>query len=88
MAKTIALSYRSWSLLRDQIIEDYGRTTVMISWRLKDTLGFTIREHRDYSEDYSSRKPIRLDFYDEQLQTLFLLKYADFLRTEDSEDIW
>ena len=84
MAKTIALSYRAWERLKEKIVEDYGRTTVLISWRLRDRLGFTVREHADYNVDYELRKPMRLDFYDEQLQTMFLLKYSDFLNCEAS----
>lgn len=83
MKHTIALTNKSWLRLKEQIVKDYGRTTIMISWRLKDTLGFTVREHADYDVDYELRKPIRLDFYDEQLQTLFLLKYGEFVADQE-----
>jgi hypothetical protein len=80
MKHTIILSFVAWHKLQEQIIEDYGRATLMISWRLRATLGFTVREHRDYSQDeWGKTHTIRLDFYDEQLQTLFLLKYSSFL---------
>lgn len=85
MIHTISMTHRSWERLKKQIVKDYGRTTIMISWRLKETLGFTIREHYDFRSDYSSRKPIRLDFYDEQLQTLFLLKYSDFVSDQQKD---
>jgi len=84
MKHTITLSFSAWHKLQERIIVDYGRATLMISWRLRDTLGFTIREHRDYSQDeWEKTHTIRLDFYDEQLQTLFLIKYGDLL--EDRE---
>lgn len=83
MAKTIAMNNRQWAKLKSKIVEDYGQSTVLISWRLRDTLGFTVREHRDYSVDTWEYNSIRLDFWDDYLNTLFLLKYADFLSTND-----
>jgi len=83
MKHTIAISYRAWEKLKGRITEDYGQATVLISWRLKATLGFTVREHRDYTADvWHDIDNIRLDFYDEQLQTLFLLRYSDYLQVE------
>ena len=88
MAKTLTLSFDAWRKLQEKIIEDYGRTTMLISWRLKSTLGFTVREHVDYTQDnWADRNTIRLDFWDDQLQTLFLLKYSDFISTEGQEVI-
>jgi hypothetical protein len=85
MKHTITLSFSAWHKLQEQIILDYGRATLMISWRLRDTLGFTVREHRDYTQDeWEKAHTIRLDFYDEQLQTLFLLKYSNFIEPEYS----
>jgi len=86
MAKTLTISYRAWNKLREKIIEDYGQTTVMISWRLRETLGFTVREHRDYNQDHwETRHTIRLDFWDDSMQTMFLLKYSDYLNTVDAD---
>jgi hypothetical protein len=86
MATTISMTEKQWATLKDKIVEDYGRTTVLISWRLRDTLGFTIREYRDYSPGQAQKEypfeswtTIRLDFWDEQLHTMFLLKYSDYL---------
>lgn len=86
MKHTLALSVRQWQLLQERIIEDYGRATLMISWRLKATLGFSVREHTWYEDQdgFLDRfNDIRLDFYDEQLQTLFLLKYSEYINTEE-----
>ena len=90
MAKTITLSVSSWHKLQEKIVEDHGRTTLLISWRLRDTLGFTVREHRDYQPDASwdQENTIRLDFWDDQMQTMFLLKYSDYLNSEHSPDHW
>lgn len=82
MKHTLTLSVRRWQLLQERILEDYGRATLMISWRLKATLGFTVREHTwyDHVDGFMDRfNDIRLDFYDEQLQTMFLLRYGEFV---------
>jgi hypothetical protein len=81
MTKTLTLSHKNWNNLRNKIIEDYGQATVLISWRLRTTLGFTVREHRDYIEGaaWDQENTIRLDFWDEQLQTMFLLRYSDYV---------
>lgn len=82
--KTLTLSLSTWYTLRQKISDDYGRTTVLISWRMREHLGCTVREHRDYNDPSWREHTIRLDFWDAQLQTLFLLKYSDFLNS-DSE---
>ena len=89
MAKTISMSERQWAKLKDKIVEDYGQATVLISWRLRDTLGFTVREYRDYSvslEKYALSY-IRLDFWDDHLNTMFLLKYSDYLGNTSNSDV-
>ena len=84
MKHTITLTMDRWHKLQEKIIEDYGRTTMLISWRLKATLGFTVREHWDHNQDEYT---IRLDFWDEQLQTLFLLKYSDFIGEDKMDEV-
>lgn len=86
MKHTLVLSVRRWHLLQERIVEDYGRATLLISWRLKAQLGFSVREHHWYEDrdGFMDRfNDIRLDFYDEQLQTLFLLRYGEFANAEE-----
>lgn len=79
---TIVLSHQDWAKIRYRIDQDYGKVTSMISWRLKDALGFTVRHHqgidtrirehvriREYVDD------MRLDFVDEAAATFFRMKY-------------
>jgi hypothetical protein len=81
MTKTLTLSHKNWNNLRNKIIEDYGQATVLISWRLRTTLGFTVREHRGYQPGAEGHEQsiICLDFWDDQLQTMFLLRYSDYV---------
>ena len=73
---TIVLQNYEWAKLRPRIDDDYGRITTMISWRLKETLGFTVRSHRGF--DLTTRRyeeDTRLDFVDEAAATFFRMKY-------------
>jgi hypothetical protein len=48
----------------------------MISWRLRETLGFTVRHHQDHNPINGHWvHDIRLDFVDEDAATFFRLKY-------------
>ena len=73
---TLILTESEWNTIYNQIREEYGDTTVIISWKLKETLGFTVRRHRDYNPINGHMvDDIRLDFYDEPAMTFFQLKY-------------
>ena len=73
---TLVLSEYTWNKIYNRIREEYGDTVVIISWKLRETLGFTVRRHRDYSETLGHMvNDIRLDFYDEPAMTFFQLKY-------------
>lgn len=73
---TLVLSEYTWNEIYNRIREEYGDTVVIISWKLRETLGFTVRRHRDYNEALGHMvNDIRLDFYDEPAMTFFQLKY-------------
>ena len=67
---------RQWNKIYHRIRDDYGDAVILISWRLKEELGFTVRRHRDYDPVNGHMKDdIRLDFYDEAKMVFFKLKY-------------
>ena len=73
---TLTLTEKQWNKIYHQIREEYGDSTILLSWKLKDTLGFTVRRHRDYNPINGHMvNDIRLDFYDEAALTFFQLKY-------------
>jgi len=75
---TLTLSEYQWNKIYHQIREEYGDTVVIISWKLRETLGFTVRRHRDYDKTLGHMvNDIRLDFYDEPSITFFQLKYLN-----------
>ncbi len=79
-----------WLQIRDRMIEEYGKTNIIISWRLRKEFGFTIREHRglaqhsskdleqlegDWQWKYYYQDQIHLDFFNDSSQSWFQLKY-------------
>lgn len=80
--KSIAITPLRWTLLREKLISEHGRTTIIISWKLKECLGCTVRAHYD-----QGRSSIYLDFYSESMKTMFILKYSEFLTDFPKEDV-
>jgi hypothetical protein len=78
--KHIELTHKEWEELRESIKRDYGQSTVMLSWKMKEALGFTVREHQrwdDRFQNYDDRRSvICLDFVSEQHKIVYLLKYS------------
>jgi len=73
---TVTLSENQWHKIYKQIQAEYGDAVVLISWNLEQTLGFTVRRHRDYDPVNGHMKDdIRLDFYNASSLTYFQLKY-------------
>ena len=80
---TIKISTDTWKLIRADLQTQYPKTVFMLRDKMKQVLGFTVREHNEWVikpdggyGDYS----IRLDFYSEKKYTMFLLKYSEFLK--------
>lgn len=73
---TLVISEKKWNSIYNLIRKEYGDSVVLISWKLKQILGFTVRRHRDYDPVSGHMvDDIRLDFYDEPAMTFFQLKY-------------
>ncbi|HET8688556.1 MAG TPA: hypothetical protein VFM18_18235 [Methanosarcina sp.] len=73
---TIAVSRQKWVEIRGRIKEDHGAATAMLKTRMKTELGFVYREYREWlKKEERYHEDIRLDFYDDQKEILFRLKY-------------
>lgn len=84
---------REFEELYQQLMDEYGRATMLVSWRLKRELGFTIRHHKglvEHDKDlweimksegfhnrYHYEMQVHLDFYNESAMTFFVLKYLN-----------
>lgn len=81
---------RDWEEISARIVKEYG-ASMLISWKLKRELGFTVRHHKglmpyndggDLISDYGKGRyyyddQIHLDFYNEAAQSFFMLKYLN-----------
>lgn len=84
MSKPVVLTTNQWWRLQKRLNDDYRPSVMLISSGLKETLGFTVRHHREYSEQRGSMTSVRLDFYNEPKRTMFLLKYGEYIGNDDS----
>jgi hypothetical protein len=79
MSKPIVMTEPQWYKLKERLANDYRPGILLLSYRMKEVLGFTVREHREWSERKGYKDDIRLDFYSEPKRTMFLLKYSEYL---------
>jgi hypothetical protein len=100
MSKPLVMLPNEWAAVLDKIKQREKPSVYLSREKMKDVLGFTVREHREYVKDPNYVRPpddgewfnhsqlgwyegknsehtIRLDFYDEQKRTMFLLKYGN-----------
>ena len=87
--KAIVLKHREWDSIFQQIKKDYADnpSTYLIRDRMRDVLGFTVREHQEWNRsegvpgrDYDwrdERSQIHIDFYTESARTYFIMKYMN-----------
>lgn len=77
MARSIQLTGKEWSRLRKRIKEEYPTkpSLFLIRESMRRELGFTTRYHKTYSPLSGTTEFIWLDFFDDNLETLFRLKY-------------
>ena len=89
MSKPIILSHGQWEKLKNRLTNDYSPSVMMISWKMRDKLGFTVREYqawREVGSKWNAVSDIRLDFWNEPKRTMFLLKYTEYLgKNHDTE---
>ena len=86
MSKPIVLTHSQWYKLKNRLTDDHSPSVMMLNYRMKDKLGFTVREHRSWTDQRGSMVDIRLDFFNEPKRTMFLLKYSEYLEKDGITD--
>jgi len=85
MTKAIILTKQQWQEIANSIADNYPRSVSLIRNRMKEKLGFTVREHQEWIKEsgydgYGNYvETIHLDFYNEPKKTMFLLKYSEII---------
>jgi len=80
MSKPIVMTPSQWHVVFDYIKQREKPSTYLSRTKMKEVLGFTVRTHREHVPKMDGGyydESIRLDFYDEQKRTMFLLKYGN-----------
>ena len=86
MAKTIKLTSKEWAMIRQRLVVEYKMKPSVLIMRdvMKRELGFTTRYHREWVPEegvgqydgYGNwEESIILDFYNDEKETFFRLKY-------------
>jgi hypothetical protein len=100
MSKPVVMSPDQWLTILYRIKQREKPSVYLSREKMKEVLGFTVRDHREYVKDPNYVRPpeggewwpvvelgwyegrtnvhtVRLDFYDDQKRTMFLLKYGN-----------
>jgi hypothetical protein len=101
MSKPVVMRPEQWNTVLEHIKQREKPSVYLSREKMKETLGFTVRDYREYVKDPNYvRRPqddnewfnmepsgwfegkmnvhtVRLDFYDDQKRTMFLLKYGN-----------
>lgn len=86
----IELKLREWNAIREELAKDFPPSTLMIRSKMKETLGFTVREHEKWiksaieteSNNGYRLKIICLDFYNDSAESWFRLRYMNLRKNE------
>jgi hypothetical protein len=80
---TVYLTEKAWKTIRQTLAAENPSSVMLISWRMRDRLGFSVREHRQWTSKEGRyrfiEESIVLDFYDEFKYTLFLLRFGNLI---------
>ena len=73
----LTLTVDEWTRIRKQLKAEYNwkPSIFLIRDTMKRELGFLPRYHRTYSEQRGSEEVVYIDFFDEQMESIFRLKY-------------
>ena len=71
----ITLTATEWNRIKNQLLNDWPKSHVIIRSVMKRELGFTTRTHYSWDEERGHTSTMYLDFYDDTKETWFRMKY-------------
>lgn len=91
MPKPVEIEHHQWEKLSQQLHRDYPRSIMILRKRMKEKLGFTVREYKDWDQNIGKyggyrKNCIMLDFYSETKRTFFIMKYSGFIGKDYIDD--
>jgi hypothetical protein len=76
--KPLIYHRNQWLPVWEQIKRDYPASVYLIRTNMRQTLGFSVRDHLHFDNQSRSYRPeVHLDFYGEKYLSHFLLKYGN-----------
>jgi len=81
----VELTIQQWHILKRHLTSKHPPSTMLIRDAMRRELGFTVREgivstRTSGLGNIELIGTIYLDFYDDSVQSWFMLKYSDYLR--------
>lgn len=74
----IQLTPVKWDQLLGRLRQDYPPSVTLVRASMRRELGFVTRHHQQWNGSYY-RQEVCLDFFDDRLESWFVLKYAEYL---------
>ena len=73
----LTLTPNEWKYIRNKLKEDYAwkPSVFMIRETMRRELGFTPRFHSEYTDQSGYIEVVCLDFYSDEAETFFRMKY-------------
>lgn len=77
------MTEKNWAIVREVLTQENLKSTMMISTKMRERLGFSVREHRHWDQvdgryKFTEEK-IVLDFYSEKKYTMFLIRFGEYV---------
>jgi hypothetical protein len=80
MASSIKISADNWAKLKYRLKEEYAQPSLfLIRYVMIRELGFSFRLHQEWRNKHNLVEVCYLDFHDDHLETIFRLKYSEYL---------
>lgn len=86
--RAVQLTVDQWKRIRKELYKEHPKTVFMLRNKMKNILGFTVREHKALVPKMDGgyyELEIHLDFYSERKRTMFLLKFSEIVSEKKDE---
>jgi len=86
--RPVILNTSQWKTIRTELQTMYPKTVFMLRNKMREVLGFTVREHKAWIPKLDggyTEFQIHLDFYSEKKRTMFLLQFSEVMGKQDGE---
>ena len=86
--RPVILTTSQWKKIRAELQTEYPKTVFMLRSKMKQVLGFTVREHTAWIPKLDggyTEYQIHLDFFSRNKHTMFLMKFSDIIGKQDGE---